>query len=208
VVVVSEITAFLDLAQRASGWLETARAGSRRDATRNAARVLHDAGILVAGMRVYQNSYRPVLRRIRLMVPDADADTRSQIIDELERWNSVSEIAPRVEQAYSSLLAERRDPRKPIAPELIDTVLEAAEEFIRRAKLIADVKRNYVFQVRLQDAVRRARSREELQEAAEFAESHLALVDHEVLTVADQAFGRLRRKLAHDYDLPTPDWAA
>jgi hypothetical protein len=27
VVVVSEITAFLDLAQRASGWLETARAG-------------------------------------------------------------------------------------------------------------------------------------------------------------------------------------
>jgi hypothetical protein len=46
-----------------------------------------------------------------------------------------------------------------------------------------------------------------LQEIAEFAECHLALVDHEVLTLADQAFGRLRRKLAHDYDLPTPDWA-
>jgi hypothetical protein len=61
--------------------------------------------------------------------------------------------------------------------------------------------------VRVQDAVRWARSREELHEAAEFAESHLALVDDQVLTLADQAFGRLRRELAHDYDLPTPDWA-
>jgi hypothetical protein len=158
-------------------------------------------------MRAYQNTYRPVLRRIRLMIPDADADTRRQIIDEFERWNSVSEIAPRVEQAYSSLAAERRDTRKPIAPELVDTVLQTAEEFIRRAKIISDEKRNYEFHMRLQAAIRGARSREELTEAAEFAERHLGLVDHEELALADQAFGRLRRKVAHDYDLPTPDWA-
>jgi hypothetical protein len=40
-----------------------------------------------------------------------------------------------------------------------------------------------------------------------FPEAHLKLVGHEVLTLADQAFGRLRRNLAHDYDLPKPDWA-
>jgi len=94
----------------------TARAGARRDATRDAALVLHHAGILLAGMRAYQNTYRPVLRRMRLMSPDADDETRRKIIDELERWNSVVEIIPRVKQAYYSLAEERREAPKPIAP--------------------------------------------------------------------------------------------
>jgi len=158
-------------------------------------------------MRAYQNTYRPVLRRMRLMSPDADDETRRKIIDELERWNSVVEIIPRVKQAYYSLAEERREAPKPIAPELVDTVLESASEVIRRAEIIADGKRNYVWHQRLAVIVSSAQSRQELREAAEFAEEHLELVDPQALALADQAFGRLRGKLARDYDLPTPDWA-
>ena len=57
------------------------------------------------------------------MIPDADAETRRKLIDELERWNSVVEIIPRVKQAYSSL-AEESLSGKPIAPELVDTARE------------------------------------------------------------------------------------
>ena len=78
---------------------------------------------------------------------------------------------------------------------------------MRRAEIIADAKRNYVLHQRLAEIVINARSREELREAAEFAEEHLELVDPQALTLADQAFGRLRGKLARDYDLPTPGWA-
>jgi len=78
---------------------------------------------------------------------------------------------------------------------------------IRRAEIIADGKRNYVWHQRLAVIVSSAQSRQELREAAEFAEEHLELVDPQALALADQAFGRLRGKLARDYDLPTPDWA-
>lgn len=86
-VVLSEVQAFAELAERASAWLTEAVERSRRKRARTAARILHDAGMVVAAMRTYDNTYRTVLRRIPLLQPGASQEERSDIARTLEAFN-------------------------------------------------------------------------------------------------------------------------
>jgi hypothetical protein len=122
-VVFSEVQALLDLIERASGWLTVALERSKRKRERAAARVLIDAGVLVAAMRTYDNTYRRVLRRMRLLQPGASQEEREQVVEELMSFNERLVIRPQITQAYASLEAEASDPEQP--PE-IQALLEIA----------------------------------------------------------------------------------
>jgi hypothetical protein len=203
VVVLSEIAAFVDLVERASAWLDAALERSRRKRTRTAARILYDAGVLVAGMRTYDNVYRPLLRRMRFLETDASAEERKAILSELEQWNSIHEISPRVHQVVASLEAEREASDTPLD---LEPLLQHASKFLQAMELIQDEKRHYSLQLDLQRAVRSAERKEEPESAAHFAERQLHILDLDDLAGADEAFGRLRQRILSEYDLPTPTW--
>jgi len=203
VVVLSEIAAFVELVERASAWLDAALERSRRKRTRTAARILYDARVLVAGMRTYDNMYRPLLRRIRFLEADASADDRQAILSELEQWSSIHEISPRIHQVVASLKAERQASDTPLD---LEPLLQHASEFLQAMELIQDEKLQYSLQSDLQWAVRSAKRKEELESAAHFAERQLHMLDLDDLAGADEAFGRLRQRILSEYDLPAPTW--
>ena len=172
-VVFSEITAFLQLVEKATAWLDLAQERSRRRRTRTAARILYDAGVLVSGMRTYDNTYRGVLRRIRLLAP-ASKEEREAILVRLEEWNSIHQISPRVYQSFASLKADLEDGDTSVG---LEELLPYAERIVERMKGIGMGKQRYLVQNHLQNRLRRAKTPEELKFAAEFAEEQLSRLD-------------------------------
>lgn len=192
----------------------TERAKKKR--ARAAVHVLYNAGVLVAAMRTYDNTYRRVLRRIRLLQPDAPDEERKKLVEELTAFNESHVITPRIQQANSSLAEAlrtgkyigKRKPMDPSEPSPLRDLVESARRFewqvqspIEKDKMALSV------QSELKRILLHPSSEEDLRVLLDFAEAHLDYLSLRLLTDADIAFGRLRQTLVEKYDLPTPGWA-
>ena len=208
--IIGEVRALLDLIQRANAWRTEAIEGSRKKRARVAAQVLSDAGILVAAMRTFDNTYRRVLRRIRLLQPDASHEERKQVVEELTAFNERHIITPHINQASQSLtnaastgkLFERGEPNA------LTDLLECADRFrFQIQNPIEEEKSKLSLHYELTRILLHSSSQEDLQISVDFAEAHLNSLSLKLLRDADRAFGRLRQTLVEKHDLPDPGWA-
>jgi hypothetical protein len=209
-VVISDATALLDLVGQANAWRKAVSEKKKKKKARRAAQLLSDAGILVAGMRTYDNEYRRVLRRMRLLQPEATEDERRQAAEELERFNETHVIVAYIDQSYYGVAAAVGDNKayRPGVLTPVSDLMQCYDKFRNQIRLPIEEQKA---QTGVFSDIRRAllygESVEELRPALDFADAHLDYLSLKLLRDADRAFGTLRHDLVEKYDLPTPGWA-
>lgn len=210
IVVISDAKALLDLVEQANAWRKAAFEERKKKKARRAAQFLSDAGILVAAMRTYDNEYRRVLRRMRLLQPDATEDERRQAAEELERFNETHVITPYIAQCSEGIARRLHDDKlfqRGVSGPAKD-LYACYTTFHRQIQLpIEEAKLQTGVYYEIKRVLLHGESVEDLRLALDFADAHLDYLSLKLLRDADRAFGALRHDLVERYDLPSPHWA-
>ncbi len=176
--VIDDAKALFDLIDRARTWRREASERTKKKKAQAAAQILFDAGVLVAAMRTYDNTYRRVLRRVRLLQPDASDEERKSLVEELTAFNESHVITPHIDQASGSLAYALYKPntRKPGDSqwEALEKIVRCAQQFqLQIQRPIEEDKTHLSVHYEIKRAILHSSSDEELQVAVNFAEAHL-----------------------------------
>jgi hypothetical protein len=202
--VIADIKAFFDILNTSSGWLQKALGQAKRERERKAAQLLHDALILVASMRSYDNAFRPLLGRMLTFVPSWTPERRQTVADDLVLFLDREEILPHFRQAYGALDGSgwQGDGR-----ESLDQLLRSARRFQDVITADSKIKGAYTERQRVIVWLLEADRDSEAYRVREWAEEKLGELDRRLLVDADEAFATLRRRLIAEYHLPNPGFA-
>jgi hypothetical protein len=194
-----------DVLKAAGGWLQAALQHARKERDRRAARVLHDAFVVVASMRAYDNEFRPLLGEVLTFSVEWEDERRRQLERMIRRFFDVEEILPRFRQAFQALESSGWDGA---GHEALGRLVGAASRF--RDEIVGPIwkeKENYVVRARIFKALSFGQSQEEVEALHEWAEEIAAVLDRHLLAEADNAFGELRNAILAVHDLPDPGYA-
>ena len=202
--VLSDIKMLVDVTNTAGNWLAMALGRAKQKRDRRAAHVLHDAIVLVASMRSYDNAFRPLLGRILTFTPTWDAERRQQTTDDIIMFLDHEEILPYFRQAATSL-ASYHAQGEPIGA--VIPLLECASRFMDIVEADRRTKDAYRQRSRVIELLLMGRSERDAYDVREWAERKVNELDRRVLADAEIRFAELRSILLREYDLPDPGMA-
>jgi hypothetical protein len=195
----------IDVLNAAGGWLRAALQHARKERDRRAARVLHDAFVVVASMRAYDNAFRPLLGEVRAFSTKWEDERRRRLENDLRLFFDVEEILPRFRQAFQALQSSGWDGAgREALGRLIGTASTFGDEIVGP---IWKEKENYAMRARIFSVLSFGQSPEEAEIVHEWAERIAAVLDRHLLAQADNAFGELRNAVLAAHDLPDPGYA-
>lgn len=203
--IVVDANTLIQVLNAAGGWLQAALQHARKERDRRAARVLHDAFVVVASMRAYDNAFRPLLGEALAFSTKWDDERRRSLENELRRFFDVEEILPAFRQAFQALQSSGWDGA---GEEALNRLIEAASSFGN--EIVGPIwmeKENYAMRARIFNALSYGQSSDEADILHEWAERIAAVLDRHLLAQADNAFGELRNAVLVAHDLPDPGYA-
>jgi hypothetical protein len=202
--VLADAKVLVELLDAAGGWLGKALKRARKARDKQAAHVLHDSFVVVASMRAYDNTFRPMLGQLLALSTDWEADRSRELSGELSTFFDVEKIMPRFRQAFQGLrssewegaghepLGRLLDAASTFGDEIAGRIRNEKEDLSRRSQLFISLKRHSEWDV---DYVRK------------WATRIADVLDRDLLAEADHAFGELRQAILAAHDLPDPGYA-
>jgi hypothetical protein len=201
----SDAKVLFEALNAAGEWLQRALKAARKKGDREAAQVLHDAFVVVASMRAYDNAFRPLVGQLVAFSTRWDRERREQLGDHLELFFDVEQILPRYRQSFEAL---RTSAWQGAGHEALGRLVGAASTF--GDEIVGPIwkeKENYVVRVRMLNALRYGKSSHDADAVHQWAQRVAAVLDRGLLAEADTAFGQLRRAVLAAHDLPDPGYA-
>jgi len=199
-----ELTTFIELTEKAGGWLATVLQHNRRERDRRAAQVLYNAFVLTASMRTYDNTFRRILGRLLVFDGRWEQDERSELLADLLEFFDTETVLPRFRQALAALENANVDEQVRAG---LDRLLTKAGSFHGQVDEVTGRKSEFHIPRTVLDALRRGDDQESVEEIVFWAEEYVDLLDRRVLAEADEAFGVLRQTVLSKHNLPDPGWA-
>lgn len=201
----SETKTLVEILKAAGGWLRRAHQRAERERDRSAAQLLHDAFVLAASMRVYDNALRPLLGQLLGFSASWDKERRGDLYDKLVGFFDREEILPHFRQALASLSYMQWDGA---GGEALHRLVASAFTFDEEiAGTIRREKENYVIRIEMLSALQLGASIEEESLVRKWAERIVGLLDRGLLVEVDASYGELRQAILAAHDLPDPGYA-
>ena len=203
--VLADAKVLIDVLKAADEWLQQVVQRAKRRRDRAAAQVLHDAFVVVAAMRAYDNAFRPLLGQLLTFSVEWSPDQRRRLSEELNAFFDIEQVLPPFRQALRGLESASLDGA---GAEPVERVMAAATTFSEEiAGSIRLEKENYVSRRAISDALLYGRSHEDEATVRQWAETLVQTLDRPLLAGADNAFGRVRQEILAAHDLPDPGFA-
>jgi hypothetical protein len=203
--VLADAKVLFEVLNAAGEWLRKALNQARAKRDRRAARVLHDAFVVVASMRANDNAFRPLLGQLLGFSIEWEVDRRRQLSQELRSFFDIEEILPRFRQAFQALQASAWEGA---GHEALGRLIGGATAFA--GDIVGPIwkeKENYIVRERMLNALSYGRSDDDTKTVREWAERVAAILDRQLLAETDNAFGELRHAILTAHDLPDPGYA-
>jgi hypothetical protein len=202
----SEAKTLIELIGLAGGWLTSALQRAKKDSDRRAAQALHDAAILVAAMRSYDNALRRIVTEAMSFSSEWSDDRRMTVTDDLKEFVGQETILPQFRQALASLRCGDEDD---FCEELTNLEM-IAHHFYTYFVVLVETQKGFGRPIwPVMAALERGRHRHDVDEVRAWTESALALHDRAKVDLAraDEAYGMLRNKILASHPLPEAGWA-
>jgi hypothetical protein len=203
--VLSDAKVLFEVLNAAGDWLQKALTQARRDRDRRAAHVLHDAFVVVASMRTYDNAFRPLLGQLLAFSIEWEAERRRRLNDELHSAFDTEVILPRLRQALQGLNSSDWEGagHEPLN-RLLNLAFTFGDEVVSPiwvAKALGG-GREPIFR-----ALEYGHTPDDARVVHNWAENVASTLNRRLLADADDAFGELRRAVLAAHDLPDPGYA-
>ncbi len=203
--VLSDAAVLFQVLDKAAGWLRDALREARKERDRKAAHVLHDAFVVVASMRAYDNAFRPLLGQLLAFSIEWEKERRDRLSDQLSSFFDIEQILPRFRQAFQALQASGwEEAGREALGQLVDAASTFAEEIVGP---VWKEKENYVVRGQMLQALEHGKTHGEEQVVREWAERLARILDRRLLAEADNACGALRQAILAAHRLPDPGYA-
>jgi hypothetical protein len=203
--VLADAKVLFELLNAAGNWLQKAVSEARKQRDQRAAHVLHDAFVVVAAMRAYDNAFRPMLGELLAFSDAWEADRRQRLSEELFSFFDVEQILPQFRQAFQGIESSHWDGAgREALGQLIGSATTFADEIVGE---VWKEKENFMTRARLSRALEYGGSPDDEKAVHDWAEATAKILDRHLLAEADNAFGELRQAILAAHKLPDPGYA-
>ncbi len=196
------INDLITLGNRAAGWLNKVTGKKEQ----RAAKVLTSAGLLVATLRLLDNSIQKIFGGIKVTVQDLTEDQRKKLVEEISDFAREEELLKKI-RIYSDEL-EKFDVQK--WKDVVESVTQIKSATENILGIIGVGTTPFSNEKELDDFLsnlRHANNPKQKERLNQICKAILSLYDRNIVARAEHALGTLRGSILNKYPrLPYPDW--